>query len=73
MPGRGLTCQGCGAPHDIDTSLPSEIWNQIAVPDDLLLCMLCIDDRLFSAGLKAEAEFYFAGKALSSRLYERRG
>lgn len=59
----------CGAPHWLDTSIPSEIWNQIAEPHELL-CPLCIDDRLVKAGLTAEAEFYFVGAALTSKLYQ---
>lgn len=67
-PDYDLRCQVCDAPHWLDTSIPSEIWNQIAEPSDLL-CMLCIDDRLVKAGLRAEAEFYFNGCALDSRMY----
>lgn len=67
-PDYDLRCQQCGAPHWLDTSLPSAIWNQIADPSDLL-CMLCIDERLTAKGLRAEAEFYFVGSSLTSRLY----
>lgn len=67
-PDYDLHCQECGAPHWIDTVLPSETWNQIADPSDLL-CMLCIDARLKAAGLHAEAEFYFGGAALVSKMY----
>lgn len=63
-----LRCEECGAPHWIDTSLPSGIWNRIA-PDADVLCMLCIDDRLAAAGMKVEARFYFAGEGLQSELY----
>lgn len=59
-----LRCDGCGAPHWIDTSLPSEIWNQIAETDSQL-CVLCIEERLAAKGLQAEALFYFAGKYLT--------
>lgn len=38
-------CTACSAPHWLDTSIPSEIWNQIA-KDDELLCLLCIDERV---------------------------
>jgi hypothetical protein len=61
-------CDECGAPHIIDVSIPSEIWNQIA-PDGGALCPLCIDDRLVKAGLTAKAEFYYDGKALHSKMY----
>ncbi len=64
-----LTCQDCGKAHILDTSLPSEIWNQIAKPEDVL-CALCIDARLVKTGLTCDvAEFYFSGQALKSRLY----
>lgn len=63
-----LRCQECGRAHILDTSLPSEIWNQIAKPEDHL-CTTCIDDRLAVKGLTAEAEFYFVGNALVSKLY----
>ncbi len=63
-----LRCEECGRAHILDTVLPSEIWNQIAEPGNLL-CMICIDRRLAAKGLKAEAEFYFVGKALLSKLY----
>jgi hypothetical protein len=77
-------CQDCGAPHNLDTSIPSPIWNAICDnrPGDVpgaagigmpvagALCTLCIDDRLVKAGLTCDvAEFYFGGKALSSRNY----
>lgn len=61
-------CSDCGRAHVLDTVLPSEIWNKIASPDDLL-CVVCIDTRLKKAGLMAEAEFYYSGDALRSRLY----
>ena len=64
-----LACNECGWPHLIDTSLPSEIWNQIAEPHEML-CANCIDKRLDKAGIVAEAEFYFSGKALHSRMYD---
>lgn len=68
-PDYDLRCQDCGAPHWLDTSLPSVIWNQIAKPGDIL-CLLCIDNRLQAKGLTCnEAEFYFVGAALSSKLY----
>jgi hypothetical protein len=68
-PDYDFRCQDCGAPHNLDTSIPSEIWNRIA-PDRGALCTLCIDDRLAEAGLTTEAEFYFVGRALKSRLYQ---
>lgn len=64
-PGR---CQDCGRAHILDTSLPSDIWNQIADPVDML-CAVCIDKRLTEKGLQAEAEFYFVGESLVSKLY----
>jgi hypothetical protein len=67
-PDYDLHCQTCGAPHWLDTSIPSEVWNQIA-PDVSLLCLLCIDERMAAAGLSAEAEFYFVGAALRGKLY----
>jgi len=66
-----LHCTQCGKAHILDTVLPSEIWNQIAAPEDLL-CTLCIDDRLAAKGLTfSEAEFYYGGPALQSSLYNR--
>lgn len=65
-----LRCQDCGAAHNVDTSLPSHIWNQIAKPEDVL-CTLCIDERLQRAGLTCnEAEFYYVGTALRSKPYK---
>jgi len=64
-----LRCEDCGGPHPFDTSLPNEVWNQIADPG-ALLCLFCIDKRLVAKGLTCdEAEFYFNGKALRSKLY----
>lgn len=60
-------CEDCGRAHILDTSIPSEIWNQIA-PDISMLCPLCIDRRMFKKGLTCEAEFYFCGQALQSKL-----
>jgi hypothetical protein len=83
-PDYNLRCQDCGAPHNLDTSIPSPIWNAICenrpevppgaagigMPEVGLLCILCIDERLQKAGLTChEAEFYFVGRALSSKLY----
>ncbi len=62
-------CDCCGAPHNLDTSIPSEQWNAIAGDKYGALCTLCIDDLLTEKGLTCEAEFYFVGKALVSRLY----
>lgn len=67
-PGYELRCDECGAPHWFDTSLPSEIWNKIADPGEML-CLLCIEARLAAAGIHAEAEFYYAGEFLKSALY----
>ncbi len=68
-PDYDLRCQECGRAHILDTSIPSEIWNQIADPSDIL-CTLCIDRRMADKGLaSAEAEFYFVGRALTSKLY----
>lgn len=63
-----LRCEDCGRAHILDTSIPSEIWNQIA-GDASILCTTCIDDRLVKHGLACEAKFYFVGKALDSTLY----
>lgn len=53
----------------MDTSLPSVVWNQIADPSEML-CTLCIDARMEKAGVNCnEAEFYFVGKRLLSKLY----
>lgn len=62
-PDYDIRCSSCGAPHWIDTSIPSDIWNQIAEPSDLL-CMLCIDERLQAKGLTAKATFHYSGIAL---------
>lgn len=67
-PDYDLRCN-CGAPHWLDTSIPSAIWNEVAEPGDLL-CLLCIDQRLAAAGLSTDqAEFYFVGDALRSKPY----
>lgn len=64
-----LRCGDCGRAHFLDCSLPSGTWNQIARPEETL-CVTCIDDRLATAGLQCdEAEFYYAGTALASKLY----
>jgi hypothetical protein len=64
-----LRCEECGAPHWMDTSIPSAIWNQIAKPEETL-CLLCIDGRLAKAGLRCDAaEFYYVGTALQSKMY----
>jgi hypothetical protein len=68
-PGYELRCSACGAPHWIDTSIPSDVWNRIAEPHDIL-CMLCIDNRLVAKGLTTPAEFYFSGEGLRSKLYD---
>lgn len=72
----GLRCQRCDAPHWLDTSIPSEIWNQIVdrregKDDDWgLLCLLCIEELAAAKGLLCDVvEFYFVGAALRSRLY----
>ena len=76
-------CDDCGAPHNLDTSIPSPIWNAICENREGIkpgaagigmkevgaLCTLCIEERLVKAGLTCEAEFYFSGKALQSKLY----
>lgn len=67
-PDYSLRCGECGRAHILDTSIPSHIWNQIARREELL-CPVCIDMRLVQHGLSAEAEFYYAGKGLKSRLY----
>lgn len=78
-PDYDFRCEDCGAPHNLDTSIPSEIWNAIArapgaaaigMPAVGALCTLCIDERMVKAGLTAEAEFYFVGRALTSTLYQ---
>lgn len=66
------TCQDCGEHHYLDCSVPSDIWNQVADPSDML-CAKCIDKRLVSAGLKASCRFYFVGEALLSDLYGNEG
>jgi hypothetical protein len=74
-----LRCEDCGAAHNLDTSIPSELWNRICrnpgaaemgLSETEVLCTLCIDERLTKAGLTCDiAEFYFVGRALKSRLY----
>lgn len=68
-PEYNLRCEDCGRAHILDTSIPSEIWNQIA-GDASILCTTCIDDRMVKHGLEGEAKFYFVGKALICALYE---
>ena len=65
-----LRCDECGSPHWFDTSLPIDLWNRIAKPEDIL-CLLCIDDRMRAQGFTCEIEFYFVGKAVKSKLYGR--
>lgn len=65
-----IRCSKCGAAHNVDTSIPSDIWNQIAEPHELL-CTLCIDEALNEKGLTCEAAFYFVGDALTGKLYSR--
>lgn len=67
-PDYDLNCDRCGRAHILDTSIPSKIWNEIA-PDGGVLCTTCIDDLMMAHGLVCEAEFYFVGKALTSKLY----
>ena len=67
-PDYDFRCDRCGAPHNLDTSIPSEAWNAIMLAGGAL-CTLCIDDLLTEKGLTATAEFYFVGRALTSRLY----
>ncbi|MER8967688.1 hypothetical protein NKI25_18535 [Mesorhizobium sp. M0808] len=67
-PDYDLRCEECGRAHILDTVIPSGIWNQIAEPHNVL-CTVCIDKRLQAKGLTAEAEFYFVGDALVSKLY----
>jgi hypothetical protein len=73
-PDYNLRCDRCSAPHNLDTSIPSDVWNALVERengDDLwsVLCTLCIDELIVEKGLIAEAEFYFVGKALKSKLY----
>lgn len=63
-----LVCEECGDPHLFDVSIPSEMWNKIAKPYEIL-CLWCIDNRLAEAGLSCEGSFYFVGKALVSKSY----
>lgn len=64
-----LRCQDCGRHHQLDASIPSEVWNKIA-PDASLLCIDCIDARAAKHGVTFEARFYWVGKAGSSYLYD---
>jgi len=74
-PDYNFRCDRCRAPHNIDTSIPSVIWNQIVERDSPqgdkygALCTLCIDDLMVERGLTGEAEFYFNGGALRSKSY----
>ena len=68
-PDYDLICGDCGGPHFLDCSLPSEVWNKIARPEEIL-CPVCIDRRLEDRGLTtSQAEFYYSGRALHSKLY----
>jgi hypothetical protein len=67
-------CARCGAPHVLDTVVPSAAWNlavREAHPEwaEAMLCTLCIDDLAAEAGVECDAEFYFVGTALTSRSY----
>lgn len=68
-------CQRCGAPHWLDTSVPSEVWNQIVGRDTPegdkrgMLCLLCIDELVAEAGLSCEVEFHFGGRGITSKTY----
>lgn len=68
-PDYDLRCDDCGRAHILDTSIPSDIWNRVA-SDVSILCTTCIDARLVKAGLTCEAEFYYVGSALSSKMYQ---
>jgi hypothetical protein len=74
-PDYDFRCQRCGAPHNLDTSIPSPIWNVIVERESPggdkygALCTICIDDLMAEKGLSGEAEFYFVGRALRSRTY----
>lgn len=68
-PDYDLRCGDCGRAHILDTSIPSAIWNKVAA-DASILCTTCIDDRMAKHGVEGEAEFYFVGKALKSKLYD---
>lgn len=67
---RLLTCGRCGGPYHLDTSIPSEVWNQIARPEDYW-CTRCIDEAVAALGLSelVEAEFYLVGRGIVSRSY----
>ena len=68
-PDYNLRCQDCGRAHILDTSIPSEIWEQITQDGAGILCITCIDERLAKAGLIATAQFYYVGTARQSQLY----
>lgn len=79
-PDYDLRCDDCGAAHNVDTVIPSEIWNRVCrdpgaaklgLQEAGVLCTLCIEARLIRAGLTFDdAEFYYVGPALKSRMYE---
>jgi hypothetical protein len=58
----------------LDTSIPNEVWNAAVREEhpelDGMLCTLCIDELVSEAGLTCDAEFYFVGKAVVSRMYD---
>jgi hypothetical protein len=73
-PDYDLRCDRCGAPHNLDTSVPSDKWNKVMRTADgdrySVLCTLCIDELFVEAGVECDVvEFYFVGSAISSRLY----
>lgn len=66
-------CSDCGTKEYADCSVDSKIWNYVASPNEML-CPLCLDERLFAAGISGvECRFYFVGKSLSSAPYYQSG
>lgn len=48
--------------------IPSQTWLQISPSGgiDGYLCLSCIDERCYTAGIRCNAELMFAGKAVQA-------
>jgi len=66
-----ILCDRCGSPHWFDTSIPSDIWNVAVAGRWGTLCLLCVDEVIEAAGMTCEAEIYFTGRAVKSKLYRK--
>lgn len=68
-------CQSCGGPHQFDTSVPSQQWNEVIRASGLPehLCLTCIVREFVSVGKDVTAELWggkFNGERIEIRLAE---